>query len=42
MGIVGMIVGSFVGNFFGAEVFCSGVGLGLVVGMTGGARGIGC
>ena len=35
-----MIVGTMIGNCFGTGIFCSGVGFGSVVGMTGGARGI--
>ena len=38
--IVGMIAVTFIGDCFGTGVVFSGVGLGLVVGMTGGAQGI--
>ena len=40
MGIVGIIVGTFLGNCLGTGIFCSGVGVGLVFGMNRGARGI--
>ena len=40
MGIVGLIVGTFIGICFGAGIVCSGVGVGSGVVMTGGTRGI--
>ena len=40
MGIVGIIVGKFIGNCLGTGIFCSGVGVGLGFGMNRGARGI--
>ena len=40
VGIVSLIVGTLIGNIFGEGIFCSGVGVGSGVGITGGARGI--
>ena len=40
MGKVGMIVGKLISNCFGTGIVCPGFGVGLVVGMTGGERGI--
>ena len=40
MCIVGIIVETFIGGCFGAGIVCSGVGVGLVVGITGGVCGI--
>ena len=40
MGIAGLIVGTFIGDFFGKEIVCSGIGVRSGVSMTDGARGI--
>ena len=40
MAIFGLIVGTFIRICFGTGIFCSGVGVGLGVGRTGGARAI--
>ena len=39
VGIVGLIVGTFIGKYCGTGIVCSGVGIGLGVEMTGGACG---
>ena len=35
--IVGLVVVTFIGICYGKDIFCSGVGVGSVVGMPGGA-----
>ena len=42
MGIVGLIVVTFIGNCFGTGIVCSGVGVWSGVRMTCGACGIAC
>ena len=42
MGIVGIIVGTFIGFLSRTGIICSGVGVDSGFGMTGGARGISC
>ena len=40
MGIVELVLGTLIGNYFGTGTVCSGIGIGSGVTMTGGARGI--
>ena len=42
MGIVGLIVVTFIWNCFGTGIVCSGVGVGTGVNITSGAREIAC
>ena len=42
VGIIGMIIGTFIVFLSGTGIVCSGVGVGSGFGMTGGAQGISC